>query len=185
MVGSDHGHETITKGVNVTAWLDENGFRALREAGQVAIATQGTAMLVYAIGDGVAVVPDLIAKAKAAPWFGALAMGEDLERLGIAPEGGLVAGISLARSPEPNDFGVAGQRWSSFNGPEFKGLGNGQHGGWGPDETRPFLIVDHPDCKPARRTERTSLIDIAPTLLTFLGLPADGMEGKAIAWGRQ
>ena len=102
---------------------------------------------------------------------------------GIAPEGGLVAGISLARSPEPNDFGVAGQRWAAFNGPEFKGIGCGQHGGWGPDETRPFLIVDHPRGKPGRRTERTSLIDIAPTILSFLGLPADGMEGKAIAWG--
>ncbi len=182
MVGSDHGHETITQGVNVVAWLDENGFRALREAGQLAIATQGTAMLIYAVGEGKAVVPDLIAKAKKEPWFGALAMGEELERLGIAPEGGLVAGISLARSPELNAFGVAGQRWSSFNGPEFKGLGYGQHGGWGPDETRPFLIVDHPAGKPAQRTERTSLIDIAPTILTFLGLPADGMEGKAIAW---
>jgi arylsulfatase A-like enzyme len=77
---------------------------------------------------------------------------------------------------------VAGQRWGAFNGPEFKGLGFGQHGGWGPDETRPFLIVDHPAGKPVQRTERTSLIDIAPTILTFLGLPTDGMEGQAIAW---
>src|SRR5690606_36741700 len=115
----------------------------------------------------------------------AIATGPELEKLDIAPEGGLVAGISLARKPEPNDFGVAGQRWASFNGPEFKGIGYGQHGGWGPDETRPFLIVSHPDCTPAHRTERTSLIDIAPTALTFLGLPVEGMEGRAIAWGRQ
>lgn len=182
-VGSDHGHETITQGVNVIAWLDDNGFGKLREAGQIAIATQGTAILIYAIGDGVAVVPDLIAKAKAAPWFGALATGEELERLGIAPEGGLVAGISLAYSAEPNEFGVAGKRWASFNGSEFKGLGYGQHGGWGPNETRPFLILDHPRCAPTRRTERTSLIDIAPTFLTFLGVPVDGIEGTAIPLG--
>lgn len=182
MVGSDHGHETITKGVNVTAWLDENGFGALREAGQLAFATQGTAALLYAIGDAERVVSEVIAKLKSAPWAGEIAMGDELIQLGIAPEGGLVAGISLARDPAPNEFGVAGQRWASFNGPEFKGLGNGQHGGWGPDETRPFLIVDHPDAKPTVRSERTSLIDIAPTVLTFLGLPAEGMEGKAIAW---
>ena len=121
-------------------------------------------------------------KLKSAPWVGEIATGDKLEQLGIAVEGGLVAGISLARSPEPNEFGVAGQRWASFNGPEFKGLGFGQHGGWGPDETRPFLIVDHPGAKPRRRTERTSLIDIAPTILTVLGLPVDGMEGKPIVW---
>jgi len=183
IVGSDHGHETITKGVNVTAWLDESGFGALREAGQLAFATQGTAALLYAIGEAERVVPDVIEKLKSAPWVGGIAKGEELERLGVAIEGGLVAGISLARSPEPNEFGVAGQRWAAFNGSEFKGLGNGQHGGWGPDETRPFLIVDHPGIKPTLRTERTSLIDIAPTFLTFLGLPTDGMEGKAIAWG--
>lgn len=182
MVGSDHGHETISKGVNVSAWLDENGFGALREAGQLAFATQGTAALLYAIGEAEHAVPEVIAKLKSAPWVGEIAMGEELERLGVACEGGLVAGISLARSPEPNEFGVAGRRWASFNGPEFKGLGNGQHGGWGPDETRPFLIVDHPQAKPALRTERTSLIDIAPTILTFLGVPAEGMEGEAIAW---
>lgn len=183
MVGSDHGHETVGNGINVTAWLDENGYSALREAGQLGFATQGTATLLYAIGEAERVVQSVLGKLKDEPWVGGIATGAELEQLGIAPEGGLVAGISLARKPDPNDFGVAGQRWAAFNGSEFKGLGFGQHGGWGPDETRPFLIVDHPAGKPARRTERTSLIDIAPTILTFLGLPVDGMEGKPIAWG--
>ena len=131
VVGSDHGHETINKGVNVTAWLDENGFGALREAGQLAFATQGTAALLYAIGDAERIVPEVLEKLKSAPWVGEIATGARLEQLGIAVEGGLVAGISLARDPAPNAFGVGGQRWASFNGPEFKGLGNGQHGGWG------------------------------------------------------
>lgn len=183
MVGSDHGHETISHGVNVVDWLGSNGYGALRESGQLSFATQGTAALLYAIGEAERVVPDVIEKLKREPWVGGIATGGELERLGIAPEGGLVAGISLARKPEPNDFGVAGQRWAAFNGSEFKGLGFGQHGGWGPDETRPFLILDYPGGKPERWAERTSLIDIAPTILTFLGLPADGMEGKAIAWG--
>ena len=185
MVGSDHGHETVGYGINVAGWLDENGFSKLRESGQMAFATQGTAALLYAIGDGVTAVPDALAKLKDAPWVEGIATGAELEKLGIMPEGGLVAGISLARDPEPNDFGVAGKRWASFNGPEFKGIGYGQHGGWGPDETRPFLIVSHPDSAPTRRTERTSLIDIAPTALTFLGLSTEGMEGQAIAWRRQ
>ena len=181
-VGADHGHETVGQGINVARWLDDNGFAKLREAGQIAFATQGTAALLYAIGDGVAVVPDVLAKLRVARWVDSIATGVELEQLGIMPEDGLVAGISLARDPAPNAFGVAGQRWASFNSDEFKGIGNGQHGGWGPDETRPFLILSHPGAKSARREERTSLIDIAPTFMTFLGLPTEGMEGKAIDW---
>ncbi len=181
-VGSDHGHETVGRGINVGAWLDDNGFAQQRAAGQIAFATQGTAALLYAIGDGVASVPDVLAKLKTAPWVDGIATGAELEKLGVMPEGGLVAGISLARDPAPNAFGVAGQRWASYNSDEFKGVGNGQHGGWGPDETRPFLILSHPAGKATRHPERTSLIDIAPTFMAFLGLPSDGMEGKAIAW---
>jgi arylsulfatase A-like enzyme len=181
-VGADHGHETVGQGINVSAWLDNNGFAKLREAGQMAFATQGTAALLYAIGDGAAAVPDALAKLEAAPWVERVATGAELEQLGIMPENGLVAGITLARDPTPNAFGIAGQRWASFSSDEFKGIGYGQHGGLGPDETRPFLILSHPENKPARRTERSSLIDIAPTFMTFLGLPVDGMEGKAIGW---
>ena len=181
-VGSDHGHETVGQGINVAAWLDDNGFGKLREAGLMAFATQGTAALLYAIGDGAAAVPDVLAKLERAPWVETIATGAELERLGLMPEGGLAAAVSLARDPEPNAFGVAGHRWASFNSSDFKGIGNGQHGGLGPDETRPFLILSHPECRPARRTERTSLIDIAPTFMSFLGLPVDGMEGRAIAW---
>lgn len=181
-VGSDHGHETVGRGINVNTWLDDNGFGEQRAAGLMAIATQGTAALLYAIGDGAAAVPDALAKLKAASWVDGVVTGAELEKLGIMPEGGLVAGVSLARDPTPNAFGVAGQRWASYNSDEFKGVGNGQHGGWGPDETRPFLILSHPESKAAQRSERTSLIDIAPTFLTFLGLPVDGMEGKAIGW---
>ncbi len=181
-VGSDHGHETVGQGINVNAWLDDNGFAKLREAGLMAFATQGTAALLYAIDDGVSAVPDALAKLGAAPWVDGIVTGAELERLGVMPEGGLVAGISLGRDPAPNAFGVAGQRWAAFGSSDFKGIGHGQHGGWGPDETRPFLVLSHPEGKAARRTERTSLIDIAPTFLTFLGLPADGMEGKAIGW---
>jgi arylsulfatase A-like enzyme len=182
LVGADHGHETVGQGVNLTAWLDEHGFGPQREAGKLAFATQGTAALLYAIDDAVSVVPNVLGKLKAQPWVDAIATGEELERLGVAPENGLVAGLSLARDPTPNAFGVAGQRWACFNSSEFKGIGYGQHGGWGPDETRPFLVLSHPDCAPARRTEQTSLIDIAPTILTFLGLPVDGIEGKAVGW---
>lgn len=181
-VGADHGHETVGQGINVAAWLDDNGFAKLREAGLMAFATQGTAALLYAIGDGVAAVPDALAKLEAAPWVEGIATGAELQKLGVMPEGGLVAGISLARDPAPNAFGIAGQRWAAFNGSEFKGVGNGQHGGWGPDETRPFLILSHPESKATQHAERTSLIDIAPTFMTFLGLPVDGMEGNAIGW---
>jgi len=61
-------------------------------------------------------------------------------------------------------------------------VGSGQHGGWGPDETRPFLVVN--DGRTAGvRTEPSSLVDIAPTLVGYLGLPTAGFDGKSLLDG--
>jgi arylsulfatase A-like enzyme len=58
--------------------------------------------------------------------------------------------------------------------------GHGEHGGWGASETRPFLIVDHESIAPEVVEQPTSLIDIAPTMLDFLGLPHSGVDGRSL-----
>lgn len=75
---------------------------------------------------------------------------------------------------------MIGQRVGAFEGPEFAGLGFGQHGGWGPDESRPFLVLQHPGIAPGTIAARSSLIDIAPTILDFLGHDRDGMDGRSL-----
>jgi hypothetical protein len=58
--------------------------------------------------------------------------------------------------------------------------GFGQHGGLGRNEQRPFLFISGGRFAPGTRPGRSSLIDIAPTALRHLGLPAAGMDGRAL-----
>ncbi len=80
-----------------------------------------------------------------------------------------------------NPFGVAGTRWLVEDGEGTPEIGCGHHGGLGPGETRPFLTFIHPDFGQGEAGRTTSLVDIAPTILRFLGEPVDGMDGAPIA----
>lgn len=176
MVGSDHGQEHVGAGIDVHDWADKAGFGADLAAGRIAFATQGTAVLVYALD----AVESLLAALREAPWGNAVATGKALAELGAAHGDALIAAVDMARWDETNPFGVRGQRLAAFEGQDFSGIGCGQHGGWGPDETRPFLILLHPDLASGRITQPTSLVDLAPTILEFLGLPAEGMDGRPL-----
>ena len=58
--------------------------------------------------------------------------------------------------------------------------GFGQHGGLGKNEQSPFLFIAGGGFTPGIRHSRSALIDIAPTVLHHLGLPATGMDGQAL-----
>src|SRR5262249_10346387 len=80
----------------------------------------------------------------------------------------------------PNAFGVPFGRYVAVDGDKPPALGCGQHGGLGPDETRPFLVIDRAGLTPGAIVERSSLIDIAPSILDFLGVAADGIDGRSL-----
>lgn len=179
MVGSDHGQETIQEGVDITAWLAGNGYADELAAGALAVAAQGTSALIYASA-GVRRLDALLTDAAAQPWAGRLIAGDRLREVGLGAGGSLVAAIDMARTAQPNAFGVPGCRFVAIDGEKPPALGCGQHGGLGPDETRPFLVIDHPGLPARRIPERTSLVDIAPTILAFLGLPTDELDGRPL-----
>jgi len=59
--------------------------------------------------------------------------------------------------------------------------GTGIHGGLGAAETRPFLIAQGRNYNPgSETTARTGLVNIAPTILDFLGISKTGMEGSPL-----
>ena len=63
-------------------------------------------------------------------------------------------------------------------------LGFGQHGGVGRWEQSPVLLVQGDGFAAGSvRQEPTSVIDAAPTILRHLGMPADGMDGRALQAG--
>jgi len=178
LIGSDHGQETIGESVHIEAWLAERGLGELVLDGDIAVGGQGTAALLYATEAGRAPLLRVLDALAAEPWAGAVVT--ELDRLGHAAAGGVVAAIDMARRDEVNGFGVRGRRWAVAEPGKSAPSGVGQHGGCGPDETRPFLLLNHPAITPGVLRRPTGLVDIAPTILAYLGLPADGLDGRPI-----
>jgi arylsulfatase A-like enzyme len=180
LVGSDHGQETIGASVEIESWLSAQGLGSQVASGDIAVAGQGTAALLYATPAARADVLGVLDPMRAEEWADEIIAAERLAAVGLAEEGGLVAAINMARRDEANPHGVVGQRWTAVEPGAKAPVGCGQHGGWGPDETRPFLLLDGPDVAPGARSDPTSLLDIAPTMLAWLGLPYNDLDGRPL-----
>ena len=180
LIGSDHGQETIGASVDLEAWLSEQGVGAFLTSKDIAVATQGTSALLYATTAGRLPLLRILDRLRREPWADGVLAEDQLSERGLAPEGDLVAVVNMARGEDANEHGVPGWRWVVAEPDKPVPIGCGQHGGWGPDETQPFLILNRADGSSGTAGRPTSLQDIAPTLLGYLGLPTEGMDGSAI-----
>ena len=180
LVGSDHGQETIGHSVAIEDWLAAHGLEDLLEAGDIAVAGQGTAALFYATDRGRAPLLGVLDEMGRADWAGDVLAGERLAEQGFAALGGAVAAVNMARQGQANHYGVSGRRWVAAEAGKAAAIGSGQHGGWGPDETRPFLVVNDGGRSTGTMQHRTCITDIAPTIARFLGLRGDGFDGKCL-----
>ena len=176
---SDHGHETIGDAIHVGRWLASKGLATQIAQGRIAVASQGTAGLIYSTPDARAALLERLDEMALEPWAGRILGVETLRALGLGGDDALAAAVDTA----PNARGIPGNRWLVADGEKAPEIGCGHHGGIGPDETRPFLALMHPQVAPAVIEHSTSLPDIAPTLLRFLGQPCDGMEGRSLIGG--
>ena len=179
LVGSDHGHETIGRSVHVGQWLVQQGLDSELQHGRIAVASQGTSALIYATERGRAALVELLPRLKQEPWAGTVLTGEALAGTGLSGRE-LFAAVDTARRDEQNAYGVVGTRWLVEDGEGPPEIGCGHHGGLGPQETRPFLVLMHPLFGSGTIGEATSLVDIAPTILSFLGQPADRLDGRPL-----
>lgn len=179
LVGSDHGQETIGDFVSIEDWLTAQGLGDQLKTGDVAVAGQGTSALLYATEHGRPALLAVLGAMRREPWADGVVEGEAMRERGFAPAGGVVAAVNMGRKPDPNPHGVEGKRWVAAEPGKPVPVGSGQHGGWGPDEMRPFLMVNdgrtvgvgpQPSC----------LVDIAPTIVCYLGLPMEGFDGKPL-----
>jgi hypothetical protein len=179
LVGSDHGQETIGDFVSIEEWLAAHGLGAQLATGDIAVAGQGTAALLYATERGRLDLLGVLDAMRREPWADDVVEGDAMRARGFAPSGGVVAAVNMGRQPDANPYGVPGKRWVAAEPSKPVPVGSGQHGGWGPDETRPFLIVN--DGRAAGTLQDpTSLVDIAPTIIRFLDLPLDGFDGMPL-----
>ena len=94
---------------------------------------------------------------------------------------GLRKALTLKPDERTNPHGVPGHSHIVRDSLEPKDCtGFGQHGGLGANEQRPFLFVSGGGFVPGSHRSRSSLIDIAPTVLRHLGLYAAGMDGRPL-----
>jgi len=177
LVGSDHGHETIGDSIDIEDWLAAHGLRDLLNAGDVAVAGQGTSALLYATDRGRSRLLGVVDDIRRAPWAADVLVDGDLAAKGFTADG-VVAAIDMGRQGEANPYGVPGRRWMAKEGKPVP-IGCGQHGGLGADETRPFLMVNDGRSSGTLK-QASSLVDIAPTISRFLGLPLSGFDGSPL-----
>ena len=180
VVCSDHGHETVDAVVPVIDHLVEAGLKAAPDSPETVLASSGMGALIYLGGHDAPDADSVAGWLRARPWCDRVFEGERLAEVGLRPGAGPAVAFSMAKREASNRFGVPGLGHVAadvFMKSDAPGLG--QHGGLGPYETRPVLIVSGGGYEPGTSPGPSSAVDIAPTILRHLGAaqtdpPMDG-----------
>lgn len=179
---SDHGHQTVSRVIDVEAELMAAGLKASRDSGDVVTPTSGTSTLVYVHPDHEARTAEIGAFLSERDWVDRVIPTAELASVGQASHHGLAFAVSLKSDEEPNAFGIPGR---SFESRPVAGkathLDCGQHGGLARYEQMPFLMIDGPGFTAGTTADTpTSPIDIAPTTLAHLQVPGEDMDGRVL-----
>jgi Type I phosphodiesterase / nucleotide pyrophosphatase len=179
---SDHGHQTVSRVIDVEAELVAAGLKASRDSDDILTPTSGTATLVYLHPEHAGRAEAVGAFLSGRDWVDRVIPAAELPTVGHAARCGLVFAVSLKSDEEPNTFGIPGRSCEAQPAPgKVAHLDCGQHGGLARYEQMPFLMIDGTGFTAGGTTHAvTSPIDIAPTILAHLGLPAEGMDGRQL-----
>jgi hypothetical protein len=115
-------------------------------------------------------------------WAGQVLSGDGLAAVGQSHANALAFAVAMRSSAAPNAHGVPGSALVALpRGGKPDRMGCGQHGGLGTHEQMPFLLASGPGFAPGGvRDAASSAVDIAPTVLAHVGVPAGGMDGRAL-----
>jgi arylsulfatase A-like enzyme len=181
VVGSDHGMETVDETVDLDALLVEAGFKRDASSSDVVVAPNGTAALLYFGDPSGPLVAETARFLESQDWVERGFVGPDLASAGLPTNTALQIALTLKADDRDNPHGVPGHSHIVRDPQEPKNsTGFGQHGGLGRNEQRPFLMISGGGFAPGTYTARSSLIDIAPTVLRHLGLASIGMDGQPL-----
>lgn len=179
VIGSDHGHQTVRREIDIAAELAAAGFAEEIANADLAIASNGTAALIYVDHPAAPRKVEIAAFLKEQDWVDCVHEAADLPAIGLSASGCLAIAISMRQYSDVNEHGVAGLSDVAVT-PEDAGSrsGRGQHGGHGDHEQAPFLMIRGTGFEPGEeRDQPTSLIDIAPTVLRHLRVAHNDMDG--------
>ena len=181
IVGSDHGMETVDETIDLEALLVEAGLKRAATSSDVVVAPNGTAALLYFADPAGALVAEVARFLEAEDWVGRAFVGRRLAEVGLPTTGALQIALTLKPDDRPNAHGVPGHSHIVRDSLEPKDCtGFGQHGGLGSHEQSPFLFVSGGGFVPGVHRGRSSLVDVAPTVLRHLGLAVPGMDGRPL-----
>ena len=181
VVGSDHGMETVDETIDLDTLLVNAGLKAAAGSSDVVVAPNGTAALLYFADPAGPLVGRIARFLETQDWVGRSFVGGALAEIGLPT--GSAAQIALTLKPDEraNLHGVPGHSHIVRDSLEPKDCtGFGQHGGLGSNEQRPFLLASGGGFAPGIYRGRSSLVDIAPTVLRHLGLDEAGMDGRPL-----
>ena len=182
LVGSDHGMETVDETIDLDGLLIEAGLKRAPTSSEVVVAPNGTSALLYFADPAGALVGRVARFLQTQEWVGRTFVGPDLATAGLPTGSPMQIAVTLKPDERANPHGVAGHSHVVQDALEPKdATGFGQHGGLGKNEQSPFLIVSGGGFTPGARRDRSSLVDIAPTVLRHLGLSATGMDGRLLS----
>jgi predicted AlkP superfamily phosphohydrolase/phosphomutase len=205
---SDHGFGSFHRGVNLNTWLHDNGFLVLRngvvpgdEAGDLLRHVDWDKTRAYALGlsgiylnvkgreaNGI-VLPEDAAALKTALAEGLTGL-TDSERQGAVairraqPREAVYRGPYVEEAPDVVTDFAPGYRvsWSSTLGGVARGVFEDNVKKWSgdhiidPEQVPGVLMMNRPF-----RGDGARLLDLAPTILAFLGVPkGQAMEGEAL-----
>jgi len=181
IVGSDHGMETVDDTIDLDGLLVDAGLKRSPTSSEVVVAPNGTAALLYFAAPSGALVGRVARFLETQEWVGRAFAGAELAAAGLPTNSPMQIALTLKPDERANLHGVPGHSHIVRDSLEPKECtGFGQHGGLGRNEQRPFLFVSGGGFQPGTHRQRSSLIDIAPTVLRHLGLPANGMDGQPL-----
>lgn len=181
VAGSDHGMETVTRAIDLDALLIAAGLKRGPDSREIVVAPNGTAATLYFAEPDGALVPRVAGFLAGEDWVGEAFAGYRLAAVGLPTDTAMRVAVTLAGDDRENPHGVRGCSPIVQDPADNESkIGFGQHGGLGPNEQRPFLMIEGGGFVPGRRHEPTSLVDIAPTVLRHLRMGHDDMDGRAL-----
>ncbi len=181
VVGSDHGMETVAQTVDLDGLLIDAGLKAAPTSSEVVVAPNGTAALLYFADPAGALVGQTARFLETQEWVGRSFVGPDLAAAGLPTGSPMQIALTLKPDGRANPHGVPGHSHVVRDALEPKdATGFGQHGGLGKNEQSPFLFISGGGFAPGLHHARSSLIDIAPTVLRHLGLPSTETGGQPL-----
>jgi arylsulfatase A-like enzyme len=181
LVGSDHGMETVDETIDLDTLLVDAGLKAAAGSSDVVVAPNGTAALLYFAEPAGPLVGEVARFLDTQDWVGRAFVGDALAEVGLPTRSPAQIAITLKPDDRANPHGVPGHSHIVRDSLEPKDCtGFGQHGGLGSNEQRPFLFAAGGGFAPGVYCGRSSLIDIAPTVVRHLALDMAGMDGRPL-----